>query len=400
MSKQNHPLVSVIIPVYNVEKYLNECLDSVVNQTYKNLEIILVNDGSTDRSGNICDEYASGDTRIKVIHKKNSGVSAARNVGIEHSNGEYITFVDSDDFIDTKAIEHLVENAKKYNSDITIGDHIVYHSNGYQVCHSAEDIMVNSSFDVKTVSADTIYKLLTQLSSACTKLYKKSLITKNHIIFPVNIKIGEDFEFLAKALINAKGIVYIDKSVYFYRSDYTNNHSATGTVDVNKAMDFGKALKNVSRYLDKKRSNEKIKGALRRAVIPHSLYALSITETDTEVHKKVFDYLRKDLFPYFNISKDTVKNEPQKSKVISILDDHYTALLACELLDKTQTVHYLEYQLYSVKKDRDLIYKDKEGIQRELLQLKRRYRYPQAIELRARTSLGRVRRKLKDIFTS
>ena len=103
----NEPLISVIIPVYKVEKYLNKCVDSVLNQTYKNLEIILVDDGSPDKCPEICDEYAKKDDRIKIIHKQNGGLSDARNVGIEKSTGEYITFIDSDDYVDSNYIEQL-----------------------------------------------------------------------------------------------------------------------------------------------------------------------------------------------------------------------------------------------------------------------------------------------------
>ena len=109
-------LISVIVPVYNVEKYIKKCLDSIIYQTYKNIEIILVDDGSTDNSGIICDVYKERDKRIKVIHKKNNGVSAARNTGIENANGKWISFVDSDDWIDKNYFEILI--SKIYNNDI------------------------------------------------------------------------------------------------------------------------------------------------------------------------------------------------------------------------------------------------------------------------------------------
>ena len=110
----NQPLLSVIIPVYKVEKYLRRCLDSIVNQTYKNLEIILVDDGSPDNSGKICDEYAQNDKRIKVIHQKNKGQGAARNTGIIAANGELITFVDSDDWIENNTYEIMVSELLQY----------------------------------------------------------------------------------------------------------------------------------------------------------------------------------------------------------------------------------------------------------------------------------------------
>ena len=113
-----HELISIVIPVYNVEKYLKQCLDSIINQTYTNLEIILVDDGSTDNSGTICDYYSKIDKRIRVIHKKNEGQSIARNIGIKVSNGKYIGFLDSDDWVEQDMYRFLIENIEKYNADI------------------------------------------------------------------------------------------------------------------------------------------------------------------------------------------------------------------------------------------------------------------------------------------
>lgn len=108
-----NPLISVIIPVYKVEKFLHRCVDSVINQTYKNLEIILIDDGSPDNCGNICDEYAKKDTRIKVIHQENQGLSGARNSGLNIAKGEYIYFIDSDDYIKKNTLENMIKYSEK-----------------------------------------------------------------------------------------------------------------------------------------------------------------------------------------------------------------------------------------------------------------------------------------------
>ena len=115
-------LVSVIVPVYNGEKYLRKCIESIINQTYANIEIILINDGSTDNSGVMCDSYAHSDNRIRVIHTQNNGPAAARNIGIENSKGEFVFFVDADDFIENNALNLLVENYNQYKADIIVGD--------------------------------------------------------------------------------------------------------------------------------------------------------------------------------------------------------------------------------------------------------------------------------------
>ena len=125
-------LISVIVPVYNVEKYLDKCINSLINQSYNNLEIILIDDGSTDNCGEICDKYALKDNRIKVIHKKNEGLSAARNLGISISKGDYIIFIDSDDWVDKEILLKLLNLIKKYNSDIAVCDYLLtYDENEY-----------------------------------------------------------------------------------------------------------------------------------------------------------------------------------------------------------------------------------------------------------------------------
>ena len=124
MNLEQQPLISVIVPVYKVEKYLHRCVDSILNQTYRNLEIILVDDGSPDNCGAICDEYAAKDNRIRVIHQENTGVSAARNAGLEACTGEYVAFVDSDDYVDCALFSACYTQIKKWEPDLSeSGDH-------------------------------------------------------------------------------------------------------------------------------------------------------------------------------------------------------------------------------------------------------------------------------------
>lgn len=209
--------ISVVIPVYNVEKYLSECLDSVVNQTYKNLQIIIVDDGSTDSSGKICDEYAGKDNRISVIHQSNAGAGAAKNTGLELIDGDYFSIIDSDDYIELDMYEKMVNSLEKYNSDIA-------------QC-LFRNVFVNDSFDRKYKIKGNYPKILTsknflkeylydwKYAIFWNKLFKKSLL--QNIKFPVGRKIDDEF-FTYKLVCNAKKVVNIDNILYNYRMRKTS----------------------------------------------------------------------------------------------------------------------------------------------------------------------------------
>jgi len=185
--------ISVIVPVYNVEQYLERCIDSIINQTYKNLEIILVNDGSTDNSGQLCDELAKKDDRIRVIHKKNGGLSDARNVGVDEAKAELIGFIDSDDYIDEDMYELLINNLKAANADLSMCGH-------YDVYNNVPEAQV---VDKKTweLSPREAIKMVMEAKilsvTAVNKLYKKSLFSE--LRFEIG-KIAEDAFIMIKLL--------------------------------------------------------------------------------------------------------------------------------------------------------------------------------------------------------
>ncbi|SOD12667.1 Glycosyltransferase involved in cell wall bisynthesis [Fibrobacter sp. UWB16] len=204
-----HPLVSIIVPIYKVEPYLRRCLDSIVNQTYANLEIILVDDGSPDGCPQICDEYAAKDKRIVVIHKQNGGLSDARNVGLDICKGEFISFVDSDDWVDEKYIEELFKITIKENTDIAIAENIRTTQNTPKQ---------DSKSVIKTYSnKEAIFHLFSQNHLAFIvswgKIYKQNLFST--LRFPIG-KFHED-EFTTYLLFNkSKKISYTSKILYFY----------------------------------------------------------------------------------------------------------------------------------------------------------------------------------------
>jgi len=214
-----NPLVSIIVPIYKVEPYLRRCLDSIVNQTYTNLEIILVDDGSPDGCPQICDEYAARDERIVVIHKENGGLSDARNAGLDICKGEYISFVDSDDWVNEKYIEKILSIAQKNLSDITICENIrtdgiipVFTQAPQTKLYSAKEALLH------LFSQNHVAFVI-----SCGKFYKRDLFSS--LRFPIG-KYHED-EFTTYILFyKSKKIVYTSEILYYY---YQRADSTMGT---------------------------------------------------------------------------------------------------------------------------------------------------------------------------
>lgn len=207
-------LISVVVPVYNIEDYLERCVDSICGQTYGNLEILLVNDGSTDGSGALCDELAMRDDRIRVFHKENGGSSSARNLGISQAKGEYVGFVDSDDYISADMYRQLLEAVEQYECDIVqIGrDEIDEKGNKLpNICEPPQET-------VMIPAEEFLKEMLLHRGdcSFCTKLVKKELFER--ALFPEG-ELNEDFHLLIKLLPHIEGIVSLPKQTYhvFYR---------------------------------------------------------------------------------------------------------------------------------------------------------------------------------------
>lgn len=188
----NIPKISVIVPVYNVEKYIRRCIDSILLQAYTNFELLLVNDGSTDNSGKICDEYAKIDQRIKVFHKQNGGVSSARNLGLDKAIGEWIAFVDSDDYITKSYLENLIKEVKS-NDCIVISN---YHHCNKPPMMQLENINLSRENMVRYFFDYHIFNL----SVPYSKLFNTHIINQNKIRYPLGIHMGEDGIFMAQYL--------------------------------------------------------------------------------------------------------------------------------------------------------------------------------------------------------
>ena len=209
-------ILSIVVPVYNVEKYLSECIESILNQTFRDYELILVDDGSTDRCPQICDEFALKDERIRVIHQKNAGVSAARNAGIENANGKYVMFVDSDDYIAPTLYENLLKGMSE-NTDLVISG--LVRDYGHKKIKESVDDVIKCNIEELRKNYDTY----PSMNSPCAKLYKRELIYD--IRFDEGISMGEDLLFNLKYYEKCRNIVFLPVCDYFY--DCTNANSAT-----------------------------------------------------------------------------------------------------------------------------------------------------------------------------
>lgn len=199
--------ISVIVPIYKVEKYLDRCIDSIINQTYKHLEIILVDDGSPDYCPQMCDEWAKKDNRIKVIHKINGGVSSARNAGLDVATGEYIQFVDSDDYLELDACETLINKIVNNNADIVVS---AFKSIGKHIkCIKTENFSTHKLMQ----AVQNLYKY-GALNAVWNKLYKKDVI--NNIRFQEDMKYGEDLYFNLQYIKKCRTIVYTSQQLYNY----------------------------------------------------------------------------------------------------------------------------------------------------------------------------------------
>lgn len=224
-------LISFIIPVYNVEKYLNECVDSILSQDFKDYEIILVDDGSTDNSSVICDKYAEKYENIRVKHKPNGGLSDARNAGIEIARGEYILFVDSDDYIGKGSVSAIADclAEQKHTVDVVFFDAIKFFPDGTQTPIGDNYNGSNINGKSKSEVLKHIASLPKYPGSACTKLIRRSIIIDNNMFFEKGIY-SEDIDWTIWLLTTAETFAYCDVDYYYYRQNRSG--SITNTVNI------------------------------------------------------------------------------------------------------------------------------------------------------------------------
>lgn len=286
-------MLSIIIPVYNVEKYIRRCVESILSQSYNDIQIILIDDGSTDSSGIICDEYAEKDHRIAVIHQKNQGQSVARNVGLNYASGEYITFVDSDDGVVEGAYTNAMKLIQKHDADVVVfGYKKVYEDtmlmsveiskNLEYICYSSEEAFVN------------IDKVTLQVWN---KIYK----TKN--LEGIRFKEGilyEDILFTQSIINNSKNIIYADFAGYYYT--VAREGSTVSSFKKNR-IDGLKEMYNLCMYLGKKDNFDKYEKVYLQA---EGFYCANYFDA---IESKVDPNIIKDIYSYFCAIYDVHKGK-------------------------------------------------------------------------------------------
>lgn len=248
------PLISIIVPVYNVEKYIHKCINSIIDQTYKNLEVLLIDDGSTDSSSDICDKYEKLDKRVKVIHKKNNGASVARNIGLEVARGIYIAFVDSDDYIDKNMYKDMIEKLLEYDCDLVMCDcYKVSETSKEKFTHDIRD----GFYDKRQLYKEYYNKLLMKddinyppTISNWVCLIKKEIIKENNLKYVEGIRFSEDLLFGSQVMYYVERFYYM-KNKYYYNY-ICNPLSVTNTYYEGKWDIFLKLYNEIKLFFNNK----------------------------------------------------------------------------------------------------------------------------------------------------
>ena len=236
--------VSIVIPVYNTEDYVGRAIESAICQTYSNVEIIIVNDGSTDNSAEICKQYMASDSRIKYFYTENRGVSAARNIGIEKCTGDFIQFLDSDDEMSSEKTEKLMRLIKKKDVDIVFGGYEMYKDGKIIICVPTKIGRGNRFFKFYTIN-EWFYVL----SSACTSIIRVSVIKDNNLKFDENMRMGEDGLFVLDCLNCTKKIGYVSNPLYkIYKFHKKIRLSATGYFCYDKYKFIIEYFERINKY--------------------------------------------------------------------------------------------------------------------------------------------------------
>lgn len=296
-------LVSIIVPIYNVEKYLSQCLDSIINQTYNKLEIILVDDGSTDGCANICDEYAKNDYRIRVIHKKNAGLGMARNSGLEIANGDFVVYVDSDDWLEKNMVEKLLIAIDQEQADFAVCGYQKQTSNGQVLSRNSccTTKIVFSNDEIKDMVLLPILGTTAEARNdidremcVWTNMYRMSIIKENHLRFvSERAYLSEDLFYNINYIMHVKRAVFIPECLYNYR---LNDFSLTNVYRENRFQLLCNLYNNEIDLLKKYELYEDAKQRVQRTFIMKMRNSIRIlVNSNNETKAKRYEDLKKIL---------------------------------------------------------------------------------------------------------
>lgn len=309
-------MISVIIPIYNSEKYLRKCINSLITQSSKNFEIVLINDGSTDSSETICKEYEKKYNYVRYFAKKNSGVSSARNYGLKKAAGDYITFLDSDDYLDKDFILNTTEIIKN-EYEMVIYDHSIVNGDKIEIVSLGGD-----SRDITYPDCIDKYFDSYCLSTACKIVYNRKMIISNKIFFNEKINYGEDMLFSFEAYVISKKTYYKSYCGYYY---LMNNQSASHNDTIEKRIKY--CNDNLILYLTIKK------------ILEEKSYKVS--------EQKFLDALLKNLI--YGIDKTTLLNNNDNDKTIRAIINNYKPYLKKTSIYKSKLSIYLKIQVFLLK---------------------------------------------------
>lgn len=354
MSVDTVPLISVIVPVYNAEKNLKRCVDSILQQTFANFELLLVDDGSKDSSGDICDSFAQIDSRVKVFHKVNEGASSARNVGIENAKGEYICFVDSDDYVDEEYLSEFFVDALKEDRYTFVLQSLIYEINGIAI---KQPTFKKGLYTEKNFSELFYLNNISLNGYPFCKLYNTELIQKNNIRFNNEIHFGEDLLLMIHYLSLTKKVYLSDKSHYYYVST-TDSLSKKYNSYESEILNFhllNNAFKGLTRnfYLDKKAKDNFYKNNLGKQLLRSML---TVYRPENKKRRKERLVILKKLYTKENIiyfskfSHEDLKINRlgyliYRKKLFGLFDFYYSAIYSLRYKLDKQWKYYLSMRL-------------------------------------------------------
>ena len=324
--------ISIIVPVYNAASYLEQCISSLLNQTYSDIEVLLIDDGSTDNSGAICEEFAEKDKRVVYIRQQNQGVSVARNTGLDRASGEWITFVDSDDWVMPQMCERVLNTAIENNADVVIWSYLSHY--GSKIVESK--LIDGTSRDLTGEKEKLELKTISQyyggiakgssISAGCTwgKLYKRELIENNHIRFTPGLTRAQDTVFSLEAFELAKKIVFLDENLYNYRRTDTSITSGTKYIK-DCSTPFNMLLEAYNSFINRYHKGHAFREALYLRTIQvlmwhfrHNLFNTRNNQSWPVIRREILQLIKSE--PYRTALKEVnIRLLPKRLKLMVIM---------------------------------------------------------------------------------